>query len=291
MTDGSMRKLVCKRCGVDFESPKRKGPAPKYCGDSCRSEQALDDERKRNGVVLRTECELCGGDMPKGIDSRARYCSRECKLEVKAQGRRRYREDNRERERISGRNRYRSKAGFTGGRTCAHCQSPIPDDVHAARRYCDDDCYKANRPEWSKSHRENNREQIAEDKRKHYFANKARYREYKKRYRKDNIDKVLDGIEDRRARKAKQFVEHVDRLEVYERDGGKCYMCGTSVDARSFHLDHLIPLIKGGLHETSNTAVSCPPCNLSKHSKIDNRAIQKRGQNMMDSLREALQQK
>jgi 5-methylcytosine-specific restriction endonuclease McrA len=33
------------------------------------------------------------------------------------------------------------------------------------------------------------------------------------------------------------------------------------------HLDHVIPLAWGGLHDISNLCLACPTCNLRKHIK------------------------
>lgn len=36
----------------------------------------------------------------------------------------------------------------------------------------------------------------------------------------------------------------------------------------AMHLDHIIPLSKGGTHEPNNVRITHAKCNLSKHSKI-----------------------
>ena len=45
-----------------------------------------------------------------------------------------------------------------------------------------------------------------------------------------------------------------------------CHWCGVDCSSR-FHVDHVMPLARGGLHEIENLAISCPPCNLSKQAK------------------------
>ena len=55
------------------------------------------------------------------------------------------------------------------------------------------------------------------------------------------------------------------KAAVYRRDGRQCQYCGT-VDG-PFHVDHVIPRIKGGKDEPKNLVVSCASCNLSKGSK------------------------
>ena len=60
------------------------------------------------------------------------------------------------------------------------------------------------------------------------------------------------------------------RLVVYERDGGVCMKCGKRVDQREFHVDHIIPISKGGDEwDLKNLELSCVKCNLKKGAKIE----------------------
>src|SRR5690606_31343562 len=54
------------------------------------------------------------------------------------------------------------------------------------------------------------------------------------------------------------------RRDVIRRDGKRCRYCG-STDG-PFHIDHLVPVSRGGSDEPSNLTVSCRSCNLSKCS-------------------------
>ena len=55
------------------------------------------------------------------------------------------------------------------------------------------------------------------------------------------------------------------RQIVYLRDGGRCMKCGRRVSKGSFHVDHVIPLAKGGDEwDLDNLELSCPECNLKK---------------------------
>jgi 5-methylcytosine-specific restriction endonuclease McrA len=60
------------------------------------------------------------------------------------------------------------------------------------------------------------------------------------------------------------------RLVVWYRDGGKCMKCGKRLLPNNFHVDHIIPISKGGDEwDLSNLELSCPSCNLSKGIKYD----------------------
>lgn len=48
----------------------------------------------------------------------------------------------------------------------------------------------------------------------------------------------------------------------------RCYLCGELIPMGRRHVDHIMPLSKGGAHRPSNLAVACDTCNLSKHDKM-----------------------
>jgi 5-methylcytosine-specific restriction endonuclease McrA len=60
----------------------------------------------------------------------------------------------------------------------------------------------------------------------------------------------------------------VIRAEIVARDNSTCYLCGLWLNDNEIHLDHVIPVSKGGLHDPSNIKVACAYCNLSKGAKI-----------------------
>lgn len=62
------------------------------------------------------------------------------------------------------------------------------------------------------------------------------------------------------------------RRVIYYRDGGICMKCGVTVDVGSFHVDHIMPISKGGEEfDLANLELSCPPCNLKKGAKLPKR--------------------
>lgn len=71
----------------------------------------------------------------------------------------------------------------------------------------------------------------------------------------------------RRARKLALFVEDVDPQVVYAMHGGRCGICGEFISGE-FHVDHVVPLAKGGLHGYINVQPAHPLCNLSKGNRV-----------------------
>lgn len=45
-----------------------------------------------------------------------------------------------------------------------------------------------------------------------------------------------------------------------------CHFCEQDIEG-PFHLDHLLPLSRGGIHHPLNLAVTCPACNLAKGAR------------------------
>ena len=59
------------------------------------------------------------------------------------------------------------------------------------------------------------------------------------------------------------------RHEVFKRDGYKCVECGASKeDGATLHVDHIIPVSKGGTDELDNLQTLCSKCNLNKSDVI-----------------------
>lgn len=71
----------------------------------------------------------------------------------------------------------------------------------------------------------------------------------------------------RRARKLAAFVEEVDPRGVFEMHGGMCGICHEFI-VGDFHVDHVIPLSKGGLHGYINVQPAHPLCNYRKGDRV-----------------------
>ena len=86
-----------------------------------------------------------------------------------------------------------------------------------------------------------------------------------------NPDKRSARAHRYRARKLAAFVEDVGRIDVLERDGWVCHICGEPIDKELEFphrlygtLDHVVPLSKGGLHCSDNVKAAHWICNSLK---------------------------
>lgn len=57
-------------------------------------------------------------------------------------------------------------------------------------------------------------------------------------------------------------------LHIRSKQRLKCYWCGRVTSRENRHIDHIIPLSRGGAHAAHNLACSCPVCNTSKRAKM-----------------------
>lgn len=54
------------------------------------------------------------------------------------------------------------------------------------------------------------------------------------------------------------------RFEIFERDGFTCQYCGAKAPDVELHVDHIVPVSKGGTNDPGNLVTACARCNLGK---------------------------
>jgi 5-methylcytosine-specific restriction endonuclease McrA len=109
--------------------------------------------------------------------------------------------------------------------------------------------WRRNNPELARKWRQNNPEKS---------------RDYTKVFRQKNpeISKVL--LHRRRARLASAKNYLITKTDIRSMLQKPCIYCG----AKSTHIDHVIPLSRGGSNSVGNLAPACQTCNLSKGPKL-----------------------
>ena len=65
------------------------------------------------------------------------------------------------------------------------------------------------------------------------------------------------------------FVWAQIKARVIERDGLICVYCGKLVTHLTLHIDHVVPISRGGGNSMENLCVACKKCNLAKGAKMD----------------------
>jgi len=97
--------------------------------------------------------------------------------------------------------------------------------------------------------------------------------EERKTYKRTHRSEDLANTQKRNALKKGATVGNMEEItDVYriarEQKRVRCYLCGALIPLGERHVDHIIPLSKGGSHSAKNLAVTCKQCNLSKGAKI-----------------------
>jgi len=118
---------------------------------------------------------------------------------------------------------------------------------------------------------------IAQRQAEYYLLHKMELLQHMAKDYKEHPSKYIARAAKRRALKAGALVnatpgQQDEVKEIYKsaREGLKvrCYLCGKLIPMGHRHVDHIIPLSRGGLHLPSNLAVACDKCNLHKSAKL-----------------------
>ena len=145
-------------------------------------------------------------------------------------------------------------------------------------------------PKYMQDRRERDRQRMCKtrldpDKAEHYRvlsrtwrkANPERARETVCRWGHRHPDRVRFFGENRRARKrnAEGGFTQDDISEIMSKQEGKCIYCQTDL-LSTYHIDHILPLSKGGSNYPDNLQLLCAFCNLSKHDRNHDEFVQYR---------------
>lgn len=81
------------------------------------------------------------------------------------------------------------------------------------------------------------------------------------------------------------------RFEVFKRDKFTCQYCGKSAPDVILHVDHIMPISKGGEEDITNLITACQDCNLGKGAReLDDDATVKKQKQQLDELQERREQ-
>ena len=137
---------------------------------------------------------------------------------------------------------------------------------------------KARSKEWQEKNKERVRQKAAD----YYRENRAAVMAKIKAYEAKNQEKAAgwrsSRVHARRARilgsEGKFTKADIDRIMKLQKC--KCANCGKSLKG-GHHIDHRIPVSKGGSNGPENIELLCPPCNYSKGAKLPHVFAQENG--------------
>lgn len=159
-------------------------------------------------------------------------------------------------------------------KTCTKCGTPKAPEEFPRRATSKDGLYS-----WCRlcsraatnSYRKREPDKVRAAHAAHYRANVDTYREYGRRRRKVSPDAVrAQARRSQAVRRATlrgavtETISVVQMAALIEEFNGLCGYCSAPWE----HLDHYIPLARGGSHTIDNLVPACAACNLSKGSKL-----------------------
>lgn len=85
-------------------------------------------------------------------------------------------------------------------------------------------------------------------------------------WKSNNPEKVRSYVRNRRAIKRNAEGHHTDSdiATLWANQNGSCVYCKEDLTITGHHVDHIVPLSKGGSNWPSNLQCLCPDCNLRK---------------------------
>ncbi|QOY37053.1 HNH endonuclease [Anaerobacillus isosaccharinicus] len=266
-------KYNCEYCGKEFERTVTKGRKKRFCDDNCRvyaknlrfknkyehtckqCGSIFTSHRKndiycsvscqatyRSNQTVEIKCKQCGHTFAgkKGLN----YCSDECKYET---------------------------------RICPQCSKKfkVPRNWVYKKTFCSRKCQGRSEAKHISTCENCSSEFTGRNNRMNKFCSRKCFYE-KLGYEEHNVKRtnhLSDASSIKRAIENGVEYEHIDVLEVFERDKWTCGICGDVVDdslvypdTMSASLDHIIPLSRGGSHTYENVQCSHLKCNIKKYN-------------------------
>lgn len=126
------------------------------------------------------------------------------------------------------------------------------------------------RREYQREYYERNQERIALRDSQPEARERNNHASQKYRTTKKGKEVQRAAKQKRRAQKrhsSEQFTAD-DVLTQFTAQKGLCWWCGKPLDPQNYHVDHIIPLSKGGSNSPRNICCAHPLCNLSKTDKM-----------------------
>lgn len=187
-------------------------------------------------------------------------------------------------------------------RICRYCNKELDISnfrkcIRNGKEYYEWKCHTCSREQAKKYYDENHENELARGKKRYwsdpekhrerglvwYYANRKRAIASSIEWRKNNRDKDRESAKKWRAshldhsrllskkRRAKvqnakiETITKEDILAIRDAQNNRCAICRKIT--KKGHIDHIVPLSRGGEHSKRNLQITCVECNLSKSGK------------------------
>jgi len=227
---------------------------------------------RSSGAQQGHVCKVCATVFMPARPDRTTCCSRECGFVLKRWNGEKIRATTRAKQEFA---RWARRAASK----CGDCRISIP----VGRKYCIDCAAIRSRDSWKSSYARHSAKDVSEraclecltafaptawgDKRRRFCGDACSDRYHRR---------VAKGMS--RAARYGAAMEPVNPIDVMERDGWRCHICGEaaprelrgSMAWNAPELDHVIALAAGGTHTLDNVACAHRRCNIEKGDRLIN---------------------
>ena len=119
----------------------------------------------------------------------------------------------------------------------------------------------------------------AEYRRQQVAKDPEKFKRQEKEWKRRNPHKKVTNSRDRAKKRGIEY-KYYTRQQIFDRDGYDCYLCNTPVDLTAPHvqgqpgwetyphIEHVIPLSKGGVDTLENVKIAHAKCNIDKGVQI-----------------------
>ncbi len=157
---------------------------------------------------------------------------------------------------------------FVSEGACVDCKNTAYRNRYAKNP--DKHRIKSRKQYWSEPDVWRNRRREYQKRAPEAYLQKARERT--RQWALDNPDRAMRNTkvakQKRRSRERSApgtFIAN-DLVALFAAQAGRCIYCKEEL-GRKYHVDHVVPLSKGGTNDPSNLQLLCAPCNLSKAAR------------------------
>jgi len=224
--------VECKYCREEFNVPPSRVWRSNFCSDSCRQKekQTLDAVKKAERARVCLQCNKQFTPRLYQITTGAgKYCSVLCRNKGILPAL------------LTPEAKQKSKETYKKNLAAGLIEHPKGEAS----------------PRWKGGQKETTKRRIAD----------GRAKKSVKQYRSKNPDKVKEWSTTRLSRKTGRLPNGTVK-SIGNRQQWLCVYCKCDV-SQKYHVDHIIPLAKGGKHAPENIQILCPSCNVRKSSKLD----------------------